>query len=323
MDRIRWGILGTGAIVRGRFVNAIRGSQYGVVEAVASRSLEKARDFAQEFSIPGAFGSYQELIDNPNVDAVYIATPNSEHLTWAIACAEAGKPTLCEKPLASDANEARQMVDAFRSRNVPMTEAFMYRFHPQTERVKALLNDGAIGALKTIMTGFSFITRPEEVAMIKSLAGGTLMDAGCYGVNLMRYMTGEEPADVIATAIWGKPAGVDEVMSGVFVFPSEIVGHFHSCFRATVSHTYDLRGTMGRLAVDAAFDIEPDLPSTIRLWRDGQYEEIVIPPANHFAIMADDFARALLDGRPPRFAPEDAIRNMEAIDRIYAAAGRK
>ena len=110
MDRIRWGILGTGAIVRGRFVNAIRGSQYGVVEAVASRSLEKARDFAQEFSIPGAFGSYQELIDNPNVDAVYIATPNSEHLAWAIACAEAGKPTLCEKPLASDANEARLLV---------------------------------------------------------------------------------------------------------------------------------------------------------------------------------------------------------------------
>jgi len=321
-SKIRWGVLSTASIARGRFVPAVQQSQYGQVTAIASRDLDKARKFAQEFQIPRAYGSYDDLIESPDVDAIYVATPNSEHAAWAMRCAEAGKPTLCEKPLASNAAESRQMVEAFASRNVPFSEGFMYRFHPQTERIKAIVQEGGIGELRSIASAFSFVARPDEVAMNKSLAGGSLMDIGCYCVNVMRYMTGEEPLAVIAAAQWGKQSGVDEAISGIFMFPSGVVGHFSSDLRAHTSHMYEIRGSNGRIIADPAFDLTPDSGTIIRYWHDDAYEEISMPPANHFILMTDDFARALLEGRPPRFSPEDAVRNMEAIDRIYAAAGR-
>lgn len=319
-DKIRWGIMSTASIARGRFIPAIRESQKGIVTAVASRSLEKAQAFAGQMNIPKAYGSYQELIADPEIDAIYIATPNSEHAVWSIRCAEAGKPTLCEKPLASNASEAQHMVDAFAQRGVPFMEGFMYRFHPQTQRVKAMIDGGAVGDVRVIDAKFTFTAqREEEVALSKALAGGSLMDVGCYCVNVMRYMAGEEPDHMLATAQWGERTQVDEALVGILTFPSGIVGHFDSGLRTYQTHVYDIRGTRGRIAVETAFDIEPDHDTTIRYWHGGRYEEITIPAANHFTIMADDFADALLNGRAPRFPPQDAVNNMRIIDRLYAA----
>jgi len=322
-DKVRLGILSTADIGRNRVIPALRHCRNLEVAAVASRSLEKAQAFAKEMDIPKAYGSYDELLADPNVDAIYNPLPNSLHAEWSIKCAEAGKPCLCEKPLASNAAEAQTMVDAFAKRNLLFAEAFMYRFHPQTQHVKQLVESGAIGDLREIQSSFSFVIADEnDIRLSKPLAGGALMDIGCYCVNVMRFMTGEEPDDVKAIARVGAP-GVDEAMSGVLSFPSGVLGHFDCSFRLQFTHTYELRGTKGRIQVEQAFVVPPDRDNVIACWRGSGYEEIRIPPANSYTLMAEDFADALLNSRPPKFPPQDAVRNMQALDKLYASAGMR
>ncbi len=319
---IRWGILSTANIGRKKVIPAIQNSRNGEVAAVASRSLDRARAFADELSIPTAYGAYEELIADPDIDAIYNPLPNSEHATWSIRCAEAGKPTLCEKPLASDAREAQKMVDAFATQGVLFAEAFMYRFHPQTQKVRAMVDEGAIGEVQTLSAAFTFPVRDEgDIRLSKPLAGGAVMDVGCYCINVMRLMTGEEPAEAHAAARFGEESQVDELLAGVLRFPSGAVGHFDCSLRAFRTHTYEIRGTTGRIQVEAGFIMPADQAATIRYWQGDAdaYEEIAVPPADHYQLMVEDFADALLENRPPRFPPEDAVRNMEVIDRLLAS----
>lgn len=319
-DSIRWGILSTANIGRARVVPAMQQTRNGRVVAVASRSLEKAQAYADELGIPTAYGSYEELITSPDVDAIYNPLPNSEHAEWSIRCAEAGKPTLCEKPLARDAAEAQRMVDVFAERGVLFAEAFMYRFHPQSQRVKQMLDDGAVGDVQAIQSTFSFAIRSEDnIRLSKPLAGGSLMDVGCYCVNVMRFLLGAEPTDVRALATFGAQSQVDETLAGILAFPGGVLGHFDSSFRATSAHTYEIRGTRGRISVDQAFVMPPNGETVIRYQHDDQDEAIRIAPANSYTLMAEDFADALLNSRPPRFAPQDAVENMRVIDRLYAS----
>ena len=162
--------------------------------AVASRNLDRAQKAAKEMNIPTAYGSYQELLADPNIDAIYNPLPNSLHKVWSLKAAEAGKPVLCEKPLAADADDAQAMVDAFAERDILFAEAFMYRFHPQTDKVIALIEEGAIGEIHLINASFTFALKNDNnIRLSETLAGGALMDVGCYCVNMMRYITGEEP----------------------------------------------------------------------------------------------------------------------------------
>ncbi|MCB9450922.1 MAG: Gfo/Idh/MocA family oxidoreductase [Anaerolineaceae bacterium] len=320
-DPIRWGILSTANIGRKRVIPAMKLARNGVVAAVASRSLDKAEAFAASNGIPKAYGSYEELLADPEIDAIYNPLPNSEHATWSIACAEAGKPTLCEKPLASDAADAQRMVDAFNERGVPFAEAFMYRFHPQTTRVKELVDSGAVGEVTTMQASFSFpITSEANIRLNSSLAGGALMDVGCYCVNVMRLMTGEEPVDVTARAQFGEPSGVDETLAGILVFPSGVIGHFDCGLRSYRTPNYEIRGTEGRILVESGFVMEPNEQPVIRHWHGSDYQEIVMPAVNHYTLMAEDFADALLNDRPPRFPGQDGVENMHVIDRLLAAA---
>ncbi|MFQ3565888.1 MAG: Gfo/Idh/MocA family oxidoreductase [Aggregatilineales bacterium] len=317
---VRWGILSTARIGEKRVIPAIRKSSNGVVAAVASRTLERAQAFAARLQIPVAYGTYEELIAAPDIDAIYISVPNSEHAKWSIRCAEAGKPTLCEKPLASNADEAARMVAAFAERNVLFAEAFMYRFHPQHQRVKALIAMGAIGEPHVINATFSFpVTSENNIRLQKDLAGGALMDVGCYCVNVMRFLTGEEPEGAAAFARFGERSGVDEVIAGVLRFPSGIVGHFDASLRSQRTHCYEVRGSEGRLVVPEAF-VNYDSDTVIRHWRGDSYQEYVIPEADHYQLMVEDFANALLNNRPPAFPPADAIANMRVIDRLIASA---
>ncbi|MFP4322792.1 MAG: Gfo/Idh/MocA family protein, partial [Anaerolineales bacterium] len=224
---IRWGILSTASIARRRVVPALQSSRNGEVVAVASRDADRARAFAAEQDIPRSYGSYEALLGDPNIDAIYIGLPNNLHAEWAMHCAAAGKPTLCEKPLALDAKQAQQMVDAFATRGVPFAEAFMYRFHPQTRRVLELVAEGVLGDLHAINAVFSFRLPPEAAENIRlqaSLGGGSLMDVGCYCVNLMRLATGAEPEAVTAQALIGKTSGVDERFTGTLRFPGGVLG---------------------------------------------------------------------------------------------------
>lgn len=324
-EKIRWGILSTANIGRKRVVPAMQASAHGIVTAVASRNIDAAREYADELGIATAYGSYEELLADPNIDAIYNPLPNSLHAEWSIQCAEAGKPTLCEKPLASDAAEAQMMVDAFAERSVLFAEAFMYRFHPQTVQVKQMLDDGAIGDLLAVEASFSFrLTREDNIRSSAELAGGALMDVGCYCVNVTRLMTGAEPVAGHAVAHFGATSGVDEVLAGVLKFETGVVGHFDCSLRGQHNHRYHLRGTHGKITVEEAFVMSPDRATFIRWWQAGPdgdtYREITVPPANSYTLMADDFALALIDGRPPRYTPQDGVENMRVIDMLLQSA---
>jgi D-xylose 1-dehydrogenase (NADP+, D-xylono-1,5-lactone-forming) len=320
-EKIRWGILGAASIARRRVVPAIQASRNSVVVAIASRTLDKARAFAAELGIPQAYGSYEDLIADPNIDAIYNPLPNSEHAAWSIRCAEAGKPVLCEKPLAKDASEAQSIVDAFARRNLLFAEGFMYRFHPQTVKVKEMVDAGVLGDFTAMQATFTFPIRSEDnIRLSKALAGGGLMDVGCYCVNAMRLMTGQEPERARAIARVGIQSGVDEWLSGILSFPSGVIGHFDCGVRAQRTHSYELRGSAGRILVETGFVMEPHEEPLIRYWHGDQYETIKIAGVNQYTLMVEDFADALLDNRPPRYAPQDAVDNMRALDMLYASA---
>jgi D-xylose 1-dehydrogenase (NADP+, D-xylono-1,5-lactone-forming) len=195
-DRIRWGILDTGRQALLRFIPGVAASRNGVVAAIAGRDQGRAQDAATQLGIERAYGSYEALPADPGVDAIYNPLPNSMHGEWTRRAAEAGKPVLCEKPLARDAAEAQAMVDGCRRHGVLLMEAFMYRFHPRHVRVRALLDEGAIGEIRLVRATNTFLMdpiNPRNVRLQGSLAGGALMDVGCYTVNAARMLFGEEP----------------------------------------------------------------------------------------------------------------------------------
>lgn len=317
---IRWGILGAANIAYRRVAPALQAARNGAVQAVASRSLEKAQAFAAERSIPQAYGSYEALLADPNIDAIYIPLPNSEHAPWALRCAEAGKAVLCEKPLARTADEARRMVDAFAARGLLLAEGFMYRFHPQTERVQQLVAEGAIGRLTAISASFTYTLRDaDNIRADAALGGGALLDVGCYCVSLMRLLTGSEPVSGGALANFTAD-GVDDALAATLRFPGGALGHFDVGMRAYRANFYEARGTDGRIAVDKGFTMEAHEEHLIRLWRGDRYEEIRTPAVNHFTLMAEDFAEALLSGRPPRYPAADAVGTLTALDGLLRSA---
>lgn len=323
-EKIRWGILSTANIGRGKVIPAIQQSRNGRVLAVASRDLNHAKTFADDLNIPRAYGSYEELIADPDIDAIYNPLPNSMHAEWSIKCAEAGKPTLCEKPFASDAAEAQTMVDAFTKRNILFAEAFMYRFHPQTQKVKALVEGGGVGQITVMNSTFSFAIRPgneDNIRLSKPLAGGALMDVGCYCINVMRLMCGEEPTSAHAFAHIGEQTQVDETLAGVLQFSSGAVGHFDCSLRTAFAHNYEIRGTAGRIRVSEAFVMPADKEVVIEHWQGAVYDRITIPAANSYTLMAEDFADALIHNRPPKYAPQDGVNNMKVIDMLVASLG--
>jgi xylose dehydrogenase (NAD/NADP) len=320
-QKIRWGILSTADIGRNRVIPAIRGSSNGQVYAVASRNLERAESFAAELNIPKAYGRYEDLIADPEVDAIYNPLPNHMHGEWSIRCAEADKPVLCEKPFAIDAAEAQAMVDVFAGRGILLAEAFMYRFHPRTQRVKEMVDAGAVGEVHFIRATFGFsIGSEDDIRLKKEMAGGALMDVGCYCINVIRLMTGEEPERVSAVARFGAKSGVDERLAGVLDFPSGVLGHFECSLRTHFDNSYEIRGTDGCIVVEEAFIPHKTSETVIRHWSGDEYEEITIPPVDQYRLMVEDFADALLNRRSPRFPPQDAVHNMQVIDRLFASA---
>jgi D-xylose 1-dehydrogenase (NADP+, D-xylono-1,5-lactone-forming) len=324
-DTIRWGILSTANIGARRVIPAIHNAVNGTVSAVASRTIASAQVFADENNIPTAYGSYEDLLADKNIDAIYIPLPNSMHHEWALKCAEAGKPTLCEKPLAANADEAQQMVDAFKAKNLLFAEAFMYRFHPQNQRVQQMVQDGAVGDVHLMNASFSFRIDPqntENIRLSKELAGGALMDIGCYCINAMRFITGEEPSVAKASAIFGTETDVDERTVATLRFPSGALGHLDASLRTAFNHTYEVRGTEGRIILPESFvpNYASGQPTFIHYWKGNDYEAIEVAAADHYQIMVEDFADALLHSHPPRFDPQDGVNNMRVIDALLQSA---
>lgn len=319
-EQIRWGILSTAHIGRKSLIPAMHAARNGIPAAVASRDIEKARAFAEATGIPKVYGSYEDLLADPAIDAIYNPLPNGLHAEWAMKAAEAGKPVLCEKPFTVTSAEARQVVEHFRARGLLVAEAFMYRYHPQTARVVQMVQDGAVGDLHTLHAAFTVaIPNPaENIRFKREIGGGSLFDLGCYPVSILRLLAGE-PTFTAAVGVLTDD-GVDLSAAGVLQFPGGVTGTIASDMMGFRSQSVDIRGTAGRIYVRTPFSIPKDQPTVTFYWHGDEVEEISTPPTNHYVLMLEDFADAVLTGRPPRFPADDAVLQMAALEKLVAQA---
>jgi predicted dehydrogenase len=337
---LRWGILGTGNIAR-QWTNGLRSSSRTAVHAVASRRAESAEAFARAHGVPGAYGTYDGLLRDGSVDAVYVSLPNSLHHEWTIAALRAGKHVLCEKPIASNAAEAEEMFDAAEKAGRVLVEAFMYRSHPLTHAALGAIRSGEIGRVNLIRTSFCFRTTKIEgnVRFDASLAGGALMDIGCYCTDFSRLVAGAEPTGVHAVGIL-HASGVDESAAAVMTFPGGITASFTCGMATQADNTAYVCGTEGYIELpipwkpakeDAEYRVVRGTPPKM----DAPTKGSVAPAAalrdvrrvsagkELYALEADDFAAAVFDGKPPRLTRSNSVGNMRLLDELRRQVGVK
>jgi predicted dehydrogenase len=325
-DELRWGILSTANIGVKAVIPATRASSRGEVIAIASRGLDRALGVAEDLGIPRAYGSYEELLADPDVDAIYNPLPNHLHAPWSIAAAEAGKHVLCEKPLALSADEARDIIAACDSAGVKLMEAFMYRLHPQWGLVRQLVSERRIGELKAINAWFSYNnTDPTNIRNVVEWGGGGLMDIGCYCINVSRMLFRAEPDDVHAMMQRHPEYGTDVVTSAVMRFGSGLATFTCSTVVENFQRVHVV-GTAGRIEIEVPFNAWGDRPNRVVVVNDGDgrtdagVEVLESEVADQYQLQADAFAAAVLDDLPVPVTNADSVANMTVIERVFAAA---
>jgi predicted dehydrogenase len=326
-QQLRWGIMGTANIARGVLIPAIQQSTFGTVEAIGSRDLEKARSVAQSLGIARAVGSYEALLDDPNIDAVYIPLPNALHAEWTIRAAAAGKAVLCDKPLATSAQDAARQIEACSKHGVSLMEGFMYRFHPQTQRVQQLIASGAIGQVREVRAHLSVnILRTFDASNIRyqaSLGGGSLFDMGCYTVSISRMVFGSEPERVVGRMRLDPRLGVDVSGAGILEF-AEGIAMISCSFAADGQGTYTIVGTDGTIEVPRG--ILPGLGTraaqgvVVVVDADGNRREELFEPVNPYTNMVDAFAKSVLNKVPVPLPPEDGLNNVKVLEALARSA---
>ena len=326
MRRLRWGVLSTSTIGRLKVIPAIQGAAHCEVVAIASRDETRGARMAAELSIPTVHGSYEALLADPQVEAVYIPLPNHLHAEWAIAAAEAGKHILCEKPLALTASDAERMIEAAERGGVHLMEAFMYRLHPSWVAVRELVAAGRIGRLAAVQSWFSFHNDdPANIRNVLEAGGGALYDIGCYCINLSRMLFGEEPARVEGHLVRDPIGGTDVIASGILAFRSGVAS-FTCSTRAEDDQRVEIYGSAGRISVEIPFNIPPDRPTRIFVTAGGNppvaplTDTLTFEAADPYTVEADAFATAVIEGRPVPVPPVDAVANLKVIERLIAAA---
>jgi predicted dehydrogenase len=323
---LRWGILSTADIATRKVIPGMRTAGRTDVLAIASRDADRVRLVADRLGIPRAHGSYQALLDDPDVDAVYIPLPNHLHAEWTIAALRAGKHVLCEKPLAMTADDAQRMVDAAHEADRHLMEAFMYRHHPTWVAALDFVAGGRIGTLTAVQSWFSYFNDdPANIRNIREYGGGALFDIGCYAVNLSRMLFGGEPRRVAASLRRDPSTGVDVLTSAILDFDGGIAS-FTSSTRTETDQRVDIYGTTGRISIEIPFNIPPDRPTRVFLTAGGDppvapaREVVEFPTADPYAVEFERFATAVLDGGPTPVPPEDAVANLRVIESIFEAA---
>jgi predicted dehydrogenase len=313
---VRWGILSTARIAR-RIVVGGRGAANAEIVAVGSRDGARARAYAGEHGIPRAHDSYEALLADPEVDAIYNPLPNSLHVEWSMRALEAGKHVLCEKPLTRHPADVDRAFDAADRAGRRLMEAFMWRFHPQTEQLVAMVRDGAIGRLRLVRAAFGFdLPDAANVRWLAELEGGALMDVGCYCVSALRLVCGAEPERVSAERV--ERGGVDARLAGVLRFPGDVLGTIDCGMDVSPRAAIEVVG-------DAATLLLPDPwhgpnPEIVVL-RDGAEAERLRPErADPYARELEELSAAIEGGPPPRLGRADALGQARAIDALYRAA---
>ena len=313
---LAWGILST-ARIAGRLVEGARNTDEAEVVAIASRSDASARRFAEAHGIPRAHGSYEALLADPEVEAVYVPLPNSMHVDWTRRALEAGKHVLCEKPMDRRPAQVERAFAVAKKRGLVLSEAFMWRHNPQTATLRRLLDDGAIGDVRLVRAAFSFLlTRDPDVRLDPALDGGALMDVGCYCVSGARLVAGGEPLHAWADVITG-PTGVDLRLTGMLRFESGVLAAIDCGLDLPSRSELEVCGSEGRIVMgDPWHCIEP----RIVIERGYEREVVEIPPADSFALELADMAGAVRDGREPLLGRADAVGQARVIQALYRSA---
>jgi predicted dehydrogenase len=319
-EKVRWGVLGVARIATAKVIPAMQRGEWSEVVAIASRDGDKARQAAAQLGIPKACGSYEELLGDPEVEAIYNPLPNHLHVPWSIRAAQAGKHVLCEKPIAMSVAECRSLMAARDQTGVKIGEAFMVRTHPQWLRARQLIRSGEIGNLRAVMGAFSYHNLdPKNIRNVPEYGGGALMDIGCYPITTSRFLFGEEPARVQGLVERDPEMGTDRLTSAILKFPS---GHsVFSCSTQLVPYQrMQILATSGHIEIEIPFNAPPDRPSRIFVdsGADPRTEEFAV--CDQYTIQGDCFSRAIREGGEVPVPLEDALRNMAVIEAVFRSA---
>jgi predicted dehydrogenase len=319
MEPVRWGVLGIGKHFVQRVLTPLLHSSLVQVAAVASREAARARTVAERFEIPSAYGSYEELLGDPAVEAVFIALPNHLHAEWVRRAADAGKHVLCEKPLAMDAGQAQASVDHCRRQGVRLMEAFMYRFHPQWRRARELVRCGEIGRVVAVHSLFTYHnTDPANIRNILKYGGGALPDIGCYAVSMPRFLFQAEPRRVIALIDRDPAFGTDVCTSGILDFGGGRA-LFTVSTQAFSSQRVEVLGTAGRMTFWVPLNAFPDAPARLTVTTGVGEREPQLGVADQYGLEFEEFSRSLREDRPVPTPPEDAVANQRVLDALLAS----
>ncbi|MDE0770472.1 MAG: Gfo/Idh/MocA family oxidoreductase [Opitutaceae bacterium] len=323
MKKVRWGVISTANIGINKVLPGMMKSEHCELLAMSSRDLRKAQKAARRLGIPKAYGSYEELLADPDIDAVYNPLPNHLHVDWSIKALEAGKHVLCEKPLGMNTQDARRLLDVMsRYPHLKVMEAFMYRFHPQWVAAKEWVDSGRIGELKTIQSFFSYYNDdPGNIRNMADIGGGGLLDIGCYCISLSRFLFGKEPNRVMGIVENDPVLKTDRMASGVMDF-GEGTSNFTCSTQLSSYQSVQILGTKGRVEIEIPFNAPPDKETRIWIHSDKGTEEVTFPICDQYSLQGDVFSKAILEDTPVPTPLIDAIENMSVIDAIFES-GKK
>ncbi len=319
--KVRWGVLSLANIAVKKVIPGMKGCEFSEVVAIASRDNDRARRAADQLSIPSAYGSYEELLADPNVDAIYNPLPNHLHVPWSIKAAEAGKHVLCEKPISLTAAEAGQLIEVRDRTRMKIGEAFMVRTHPQWLRCRELVGSGGIGELKSIVSVFSYFNRdPKNIRNVPEFGGGAMMDIGCYPITMSRFLFGREPVRVVGLVERDPEMGIDRLSSAILDYaPGQVI---LTCSTQLVPfQRMQILGTKGRIDVEIPYNIPPDRPSRIFVDDGSQLAGLSarmeeFATADQYGIQADAFSRAIQENTEVPVTLENAVANMRVIEAV-------
>lgn len=321
MGKVKWGVLSTAKIGRKKVIPAIQQASNCTVQAIASRSEKKARKTANALNISDFYSFYNSLLEQPDLDAIYIPLPNHLHVHWAIKAMQAGKHVLCEKPVGMNVDEAIKLYNTSKKHpDLKIMEGFMYRHHPQWEYVKKQVDDHSIGTLRTINTMFTYYKDdPQNIRNRPETGGGGLMDIGCYALSVARFLFGEEPRQVVSHVDFDSTFDIDYLASGILQFSSG-TSTFTCSTQASSQQSVEIYGTDALLEVEIPFNPP---------WTDRTYvykhtnegtKQVEFEPVNQFTIQAERFADSIINDTPPPVPLSDAVYNMNLIDFIYKSS---
>jgi predicted dehydrogenase len=320
MEKLKIGILGTSNHYLKRIVLPLKDTQYCESYAIGSRNIDKAADIAREFDIPLWYGSYDAVLEDDNVDMIYIPLPNHLHKEWVKKSIKAGKPVLCEKPIGMNGNDAKEMINMAQDAGVPLMEGFMYMFHPMWQHARDIVRTNQIGDIQYIHTSFSYNnSSPTNIRNIPEYGGGALMDIGCYAISVPRFIFGREPVRVLALQTGHPEFGTDMHTSAIIDFD----GPRATFTVSTTSQAFqkvDIVGTSGSITVHIPFNTYVDVPAKITVVDGIGTREVEFPVSNAYGLMFDAFAKAVIDGSSIPVPGIDAINNMIVVDAVRKSA---